>query len=59
METRKKDASKANIWPGHSNMSFKDFKTWFERHYFGDVVKEAKKLGIKVPASQATKEEGE
>ncbi len=58
----KKDASKANIWPGHSKMSFKEFKVWFERHYDGDVVKEAKKLGIKVPADKAdkpSKKEGE
>ncbi len=56
METRKKDASKANIWAGHSKMTFKQFKTWFGKHYFGDVEKEAKKLGIKVPSK---KKEGE
>jgi len=56
MEKRKKDASKANIWPGHGKMGFKQFKKWFDSHYFGDVEKEAKKLGIKVPAK---KTEGE
>jgi len=52
----KKDASKAVIWAGHSTMSFKNFKTWFDRRYDGDAIKEAKKLGIKVPS---TKKEGE
>ena len=52
----KKDASKANIWPGHSKMTFKQFKAWFESHYDGNVEAEAKKLGIKLPTK---KKEGE
>jgi hypothetical protein len=46
----KKDGSKANIWPGHSKMTFKQFKKWYEGHYTGDVEEAAKKLGIKVPS---------
>lgn len=45
----KKDASKATIFHGHSKMSFKQFKKWFESHYFGDVEDHAKRLGIKLP----------
>ena len=56
MERVKKDASKANIYPGHSSMTYSQFKKWFDSHYFGDIEPHCKKLGIKLPSK---KKEGE
>ncbi|MCK5614233.1 hypothetical protein KAR91_70865 [Candidatus Pacearchaeota archaeon] len=49
IETKKKDASKATIFKGHSKMTYKQFKVWFDRHYFGDIDPHLKELGIKAP----------
>lgn len=46
----KKDASKANIFAGHSKMSYSKFKEWFDRHYFGDIEPHLEKLGIQKPS---------